>query len=84
MADNKPSKIDFLYSLSLGMGLGLVVVTPLIAFLLLGLSVEAYIMHTAFARWFSIKEMISFVAAIVLVIGFVVTLAVAITRTLKR
>jgi len=54
------------------------------AFLLLGLSVEAYIMHTAFARWFGINEMISFIASIVLIIGFVTTLTIAIIKTLKQ
>lgn len=54
------------------------------AFLLLGLSVEAYIMHTAFARWFGLNEMISFVAAIVLVIGFAVCLTIAIVKTFKQ
>lgn len=54
------------------------------AFLLLGMAVEAYIMHTAFARWFGLNEMISFVAAIVLVIGFVVCLIIAIVKSLKQ
>lgn len=40
MANNKLSKIDFLYALSLGMGLGLLVAVPLVVFLLLGLFLD--------------------------------------------
>jgi len=54
------------------------------AFLLLGLAVEAYIMHTAFGRWFGLNELISFVAAIILVVGFAVCLTIAIIKTFKQ
>ena len=36
-----------------------------VAFLFLGLAIEAFIMHNAFARWFSLEEPISFIATLV-------------------
>jgi F0F1-type ATP synthase assembly protein I len=40
MANNKFSKLNFLSVLSLGMGLGLLVATPLVLFLLLGIFLD--------------------------------------------
>jgi len=40
MANDKSSKLDFLYALSLGMGLGLLVAIPLVVFLLAGLFLD--------------------------------------------
>jgi hypothetical protein len=40
MANNKFSKLNFLSVLSLGMGLGLLVATPLVLFLLFGLFLD--------------------------------------------